>query len=138
MPLFEKDPLVNGKSFNGVEHLFSARNADHARMRGILGHAFSEKAIRAQGPTVQTYIDVLIYRLHQEVRDSAQGKVSLVKWFTWMAFDIMGDLTFGESFHSLDDQKPHLWVENIFVYSSPFVPFLLGQRVKSQDLSWGQ
>ena len=78
MPLFERDPLVNGKSFNGVEHLFSARNADHARLRGFLGHTFSEKAIRAQEPAVQTYIDKLICRLHQEVRGSAQGKVRLV------------------------------------------------------------
>ena len=101
MPLFERDPLVSDKSFNGVEGLFSAKDADHARLRWVIGHTFSEKAIRAQEPAVRAYIDKLICRLHQEVRGSAQGKVSLAKWFTWMAFDIVGDLTFGGSLHSL-------------------------------------
>ena len=114
VPQFERDPLVNGKSFNGVEHLFTANNADHSRMRGVLGHAFSDRAIREQEPSVQQYIDKLISRLHGEVKGPAQGKVSLVKWFTWMTFDVMGDLTFGQTFYSLDNQKHHPWVENVF------------------------
>ncbi len=78
---FEKDPLVNGKSFNDVDNLLTAKHEDHERMRKVLGHAFSERAIREQEPMVQMYIEKLIRRLHEQIGRSSQGKVDLVKWY---------------------------------------------------------
>ena len=110
----EKDPLVNGKSFNNVDNLLTAKNGDHARMRKILGHAFSERAIREQEPTVQMYIEKLIRGLHEQIGTLSQGKVDMVKWYSWMSFDIIGDLTFESSFKCLDTQATHWWVDMVF------------------------
>ena len=111
---FERDPLLYGKSFNNVDNLLTAKHGDHERMRKVLGHAFSERAIREQEPTVQMYIEKLIRRLHEQISSSSQGKVDMVKWYGWMAFDIIGDLTFGSSFKCLDTQANHSWVDMVF------------------------
>ena len=111
---FEKDPLVNGKCFNNVDNLLTAKHVDHERMRKVLGHAFSERATREQEPTVQMYIEKLIRRLHEQISSSSQGKVDMVKWYSWMAFDIIGDLTFESPCKCLDTQANHRWVDMVF------------------------
>ena len=83
-------------------------------MRRILNHAFSDRASKEQEPVVQSYIDNLMIRLHGQVQGPVAGKVDIVKWYNWMSFDIIGDLSFGESFDCLETQKYHPWVEMIF------------------------
>ena len=101
-PLFENDPLVNGKSFNNVDNMLTAKDEKHERKRKVSCHAFSERAIREQEPTVQMYIQKHICRLREKINNSSQGKVGLVKWYSCMTFDIIGDLTFQSSFKCLD------------------------------------
>ena len=113
-PPFEKDPLLNGKCFNNIDNMFTAKHEDHERMRKVLGHAFSERAIREQEPTVQLYIEKLIRRLHEQISISSQAKIDMVKWYDWLSFDIIGELTFGSSFKCLDTQANHWWVDMVF------------------------
>ena len=142
---FEKDPLVNGKSFNNVDNMLTAKHEDHERMRKVFCHAFSERAIREQEPTVQMYIQKLIRRLHEQINNSSQGKVDLVKWYSWMTFDIIGDLTFQSSFKCLDTQANHRWIDMVvgsfetlvfmgvcdrFTVSRIFLPYLIPKRYK--------
>ncbi|KAK0507255.1 hypothetical protein JMJ35_010293 [Cladonia borealis] len=110
---FEKDPRLNVKCFNNVDNLFTAKHEDHERMRKVLGHAFSERAIKEQEPTVQLYIEKLIHRLHEQISSSSQAKVDMVKWYDWLSFDII-DLTFGSSFKCLETQANHWWVDMVF------------------------
>jgi hypothetical protein len=42
------------------------------------------------------------------------GKVDIVSWLNFTAFDLIGDLTFGESFHALEGGKYHPWMAAIF------------------------
>ena len=44
----------------------------------------------------------------------SQGKVDMVKWYSWLTFDIIGDLTFGSSFKCLDTRANHSWVNMVF------------------------
>ena len=111
---FEKDLRVYGKPPNGVHSLLTAPRGDHARMRRVLDHAFSDKAYKEQEPIVVSYIDKLIKRLNEQTHDSNQGQVDLVKWYNWMSFDVIGDLSFGQSFNCLETQTYHPWVETIF------------------------
>ena len=83
-------------------------------MRKVLGDAFSERAIKEQEPIVQLYIEKLIRRLHEQISSSSQAKVDMVKWYDWLSFDIIGDLTFGSSFKCLDTQANHWWVDMVF------------------------
>ena len=142
---FEKDPLLNGKCFNNVDNLLTAKHGDHERMRKVLGHAFSERAIKEQEPTVQMYIEKLIRRLREQTSGSSQGKIDMVKWYSWLAFDIIGDLTFGSSFKCLDTQANHSWVNMVFgsfeavvfmgachrfTISRIFLPYLIPKKYK--------
>ena len=111
---FEKDLRVYGKPPNGVHSLLTAPTGDHARIRRILDHAFSDKAYKEQQPIVVSYIDNLIKRLGEQIHEQNRCEVDLVKWYNWMSFDVIGDLSFGQSFDCLETQTYHLWVETIF------------------------
>ena len=61
-----------------------------------------------------SYIDKLIKKLRDETSGQEGASVDLVKWYNWMSFDIIGDLTFGQSFDCLEKETYHPWVEMIF------------------------
>jgi len=106
---FQKDLLL----FSGVDSIVTAPDADHSRMRRLLSHAFSDKALREQEPLVQCYIDSLISGLQKQIDGPAKGRIDFVDWFNWTTFDILGDLSFGESFNCLKDTHYHPWVANV-------------------------
>lgn len=110
---FEKDEAVYRKPPNMIPSLLTANRVDHARMRRILGHAFSDRASREQEPVVESYVDLLIKGLHEQVNGEEKGKVDISKWFKWLSFDIAGDLSFGESFECLENQELHPWAEMV-------------------------
>ncbi|TVY35570.1 Cytochrome P450 monooxygenase [Lachnellula occidentalis] len=83
----------------------------HSRMRHNLAHGFSEKALRDQEYIIQGYIDLLMQRLHENYE---KGTVDIAKWLNFASFDIIGDLTFGESFSCLETSKMDFWVQLIF------------------------
>jgi cytochrome P450 len=112
-PSLEKDPAVYRKPPNEIASLLTADRADHVRMRRVLGHAFSDRASRDQEPVVESYVDILIKRLHEQVEGPEGGKLDISKWFRWLSFDIAGDLSFGESFECLQNQQLHSWANMI-------------------------
>lgn len=81
--------------------------ADHTRVRRLLSHAFSTKALEEQQPLITSYVDLLVRGL----KEKAVQPQDMVVWFNWTTFDIIGDLTFGESFHCLQNQRLHPWIE---------------------------
>ena len=91
-----------------------SNNADHARMRRLLSHAFSDSALREQEPLITKYLDLLIEKVYQQIQGPAQGKVNLVQWYNFTTFDILGDLCFDEPFGALNKGQYHSWVANIF------------------------
>ncbi|KAA8615014.1 CypX Cytochrome P450 [Pyrenophora tritici-repentis] len=104
------------RSHKTVDHILSANNADHSRQRRLVNHAFSDKALRAQEGIVMRYIDQLTSAL--EVQSTTE--VNVKNWLEWTAFDIVGDLAFGEPFGCLSSGAYHPWVELLF----PFIKAL--------------
>ncbi|KAJ0344631.1 hypothetical protein COL154_004425 [Colletotrichum chrysophilum] len=98
---FHKDPIHVGsiQSVPGVSTITMANDADHARQRRALSHAFSTKALLEQEYIVKSYIDVFSLKM----RESAKlGKpVNVVDWFAYTMFDIIGDMALGEPFGCL-------------------------------------
>lgn len=74
--------------------------------------AFSEKAVKDQSPLVEGYVDLMMRKFYS-MADMNDGSltVDIVSWLNFVTFDISGDLSFGESFGSIDEGKPHPWVE---------------------------
>lgn len=84
-------------------------HTEHNLMRRILAPGFSDRALREQEYIVQKYITLLAKRFQEAVMDSGNGSadIELYQWCQFTAFDIIGDLFFGESFHSLKNSEHH-------------------------------
>ncbi|KAK0344296.1 hypothetical protein LTR94_014996 [Friedmanniomyces endolithicus] len=105
----QKDPTWYVKPSNGVPSILLANDADHARGRRTLAHAFSEKALAEQEPVVQDYVDQLVSRL-KEVTSKSAEPVDMVAWYNWTTFDIISALLWGEPFGSLQDMATHKYI----------------------------
>ena len=83
-------------------------------MRKLLAHAFSDAALSQQEELITPYFDLLISRLQELITESPHSEVDMVKWYNFTTFDMIGDLSFGEPFHSLENGEYHSWIVNIF------------------------
>ena len=113
-PKFPKNPLWMAPSDSGIHSILSANDADHTRYRRLLSHAFSERALRDQEHLLMSYIDLLINRLRKCASSPDTAVVDMVKWLNFTTFDIVGDLSLGESFHCLEQSLYHGWVSILF------------------------
>lgn len=87
-----KDPMFFPLPPNGTNSIIAANEADHARERRLISHAFSDKALRDQEGIMQSYVDLLVQRLHEQVRGDAKGKVDMVRWCNYTTFNVIADL----------------------------------------------
>lgn len=93
---FGKDPDF----FTNQQSIAAADRDSHRRQRRLLSHAFSDTALHAQEVHIKRYTDVFIERL--QVLAETGTPVDLVKWFNYITFDVIGDLTLGSSFDCLE------------------------------------
>jgi cytochrome P450 len=107
-------PKTQRRPKNEVHSIISADDADHARFRKAMSHAFSEKALRDQEILMKRYIDLLIEKL-SDIAVSGL-KTDMVKWYNYTTFDLIGDLAFGQSFGCLLNSQTHFWVEYILKF----------------------
>lgn len=91
-------------------HILNANNVDHSRIRKLFSHAFSEKAMAEQESLIQSYVELLINQLRKRAEKSQGSALNMSTWYSFLTFDIIGDLGFGKSFNCLQDAKYHAWV----------------------------
>lgn len=70
-------------------------------MRKMLNPAFSQRGLIEQEAIISVIIDKFISLLGQKAGPATKG-LNMTKWFEMNSFDILGEMAFGESFHSLD------------------------------------
>ena len=117
---FPKNPIWwGGKSTGRPESIINAEDpADHERMRRLLDHGFTPRALKAQEPIIQSYVELLITKLkaHAAVGGAEGVVLDIVRWYNFTTFDIVGDLGFGEPFDCLKTSDYHPWVATIFTH----------------------
>ncbi|KAI1860178.1 hypothetical protein JX265_010102 [Neoarthrinium moseri] len=96
-PVLAKDPYSLTPPLNGAHSLFTAEGDTHRRLRGALVNGFADKSLRDQAPIVEGYANQMIARLRREVAQSSDGNVDIQKLYGYATFDIVTDLSFGES-----------------------------------------
>ncbi|MCJ1432335.1 hypothetical protein MMC27_001691 [Xylographa pallens] len=99
---------------DGIPDIIVSNDTDHNRIRKLLSYAFSEQAMREQEPLITQYMNMLIRKLHDEIRGPAHGMIDIARWYNLTTFDVVADLCFGESFHALETGVQDPWVSNIF------------------------
>lgn len=87
---------------------------NHRRQRQIMGHGFSDRALRDQEYILRGYTDLLISRLRDETEKDGAKPIDICSWYNFTTFDILGDLCFGESFHCLENGENHDWMAATF------------------------
>ncbi|KAF7161804.1 hypothetical protein CNMCM5623_007269 [Aspergillus felis] len=102
---FPKDPSLYVPTPNGVNAIITAAESDHIRMRRLLAHAFSDRALREQEPLLHFYANILVQKLRKQLHHSRSEVVDITRWYNYTTFDLIGDLAFGEPFHCLKDSK---------------------------------
>lgn len=108
---FHKDMVAYGQEGKHPD-IIDANNEDHRRMRRVLAHAFSEKALRGQEDLIRQYVDLFIKRIGEK---AALGEpIDIVLWYNFTTFDLIGDLAFAKSFGMLERGVYHPWVKMIF------------------------
>jgi len=85
-----------------------ANDADHARQRRALSHAFSTKALLEQESIVKSYINVFSDKMKEFAKKDEP--VDVTAWFAYTTFDIIGDMALGEPFGCLTNQDFRFWV----------------------------
>ncbi|KAJ5531630.1 hypothetical protein N7527_005023 [Penicillium freii] len=110
----EKDSRFYGPTFYGAPDIIRANGPDHSRFRRNFSHAFSDRALREQQSLICGYADALVENLHRTIKENPNAKVNMVRMFNLTTFDIMGDLTFGDSLNLLAGTGNLGWVSAVF------------------------
>ncbi|KAF5027051.1 hypothetical protein F66182_820 [Fusarium sp. NRRL 66182] len=104
---FTMDPSVTRPNI-----VFAIDPQDHRLQRKSLSHAFSAKALRDNEESVKQHVSLLVKRIREHAGPKTEG-VDMSTVYNWLTFDIIGDLTFGESFESISQWKPSVWVTQL-------------------------
>ncbi|KAH6603938.1 Cytochrome P450 [Trichoderma cornu-damae] len=87
---------------------------ERQRLRRLLGSSISASALKPLIPLVVSRIDLYIQRIKEEME--IRGAADIFKWNLFLATDVVGELSFGESFRTLElgekNQYVHV-IENI-------------------------
>ncbi|EAA63249.1 hypothetical protein AN3281.2 [Aspergillus nidulans FGSC A4] len=105
-----KPPLIKSKFYEiygagfGSLCIGSERDPEkHTRMKKSLSPAFSLRSLGDQEVIVSQCVDRFVSRMGEPELNA--GGLNMTKWYEMVAFDILGELAFGESFHSIEDDN---------------------------------
>ncbi|KAJ6012324.1 hypothetical protein N7522_002679 [Penicillium canescens] len=88
---------------------FTRDKQEHARRRKVWDHGFSTKAIRAYEPVVAKYAQQLVEIVERDLA----SPIDMTRWFSYYAFDVMGNLAFGKSFNMISEGKETYFLNTI-------------------------
>jgi cytochrome P450 len=76
----------------------------HNAMRKMLSPAFARRELLEQEDIIASVVDKFVRILGEKGGSGTEG-LNMTKWYQMATFDVLGEMAFGESFHSLDDGK---------------------------------
>ena len=124
--LLPKEPKFY-QPINGHPNIVFSAHTDHARIRRTVSNAFSEKALRQQEDLIKVHIDLLIERL--DGKADGHTALDIVTWYNYCTFDLIGDLSLGQSFGCLQNQELHPWVKMQFSFNQSLSFFLTASLI---------
>ena len=98
--------------------ILAAPNVDHGRFRRAFAPSFTNTAIKAHEPMIQSHVDTLISQLHKEAL--RKPPFDITKWFRYVVFDITGQLGYSKSFHTLERAENRHHVKVLGSFLTPF------------------
>lgn len=71
-------------------------------MKSSLSAAFSTRALLEQEHIVGSVVDRFVQRIGEDGGPQSGG-LNMTKWYEMVAFDVLGEMAFGESFHCVEN-----------------------------------
>lgn len=92
------------RNSNGSYSVFSTRDPDfHARHRRLLSAPISEASLKNVEHIVQARGDLAVEQIGLDMKGDRAADV--MKWWLFFSTDVIGELTFGDSFRMLEQGK---------------------------------
>lgn len=76
---------------------------------------FSDKALREMASVMDFHASRLNFKLANDCFKDGRGRLDMTKYYGYVTLDIMGELAFGDTFHSLDPDSEHGWLLGFFL-----------------------
>ena len=128
---YAKAPWYKTFKTPGTENVFSTTDVEfHRRHRRLLQGPLSETNLKVFHPVVEQRVQLAIQRMKEETK--TRGATDILKWFLFMATDTVGELTFGESFRTLESGEVCL----IHMLSGHVLSFLTANRKMNTPRTW--
>lgn len=108
-----KDPIWWKSISSAHQSIATAIEHDtHSRIRKTLAPAFTLRALRQQEPLLQTGVALLVEKFREKITttDGMSEPFDLIPWLNFTAFDIFGDIGYGETFDCLQTSNYHPFV----------------------------
>lgn len=100
-PTFQKSMFYRRVATTGQQSLFTTVDPEyHDRHRRLLASPLSESSLKSMIPQVEARVTLAIQRIREETK--SRGAADVFKWWRFMTTDVIGELTFGESFRMLE------------------------------------
>lgn len=100
---FRKSDWYTKFNFNAEPGIFSMVDPEaHAARRRLFAQSFSNSSLARFESHIREKVDAAINKIK---RDAHTGRADILKWFTFMATDVIGELSFGASFDMLKSEE---------------------------------
>lgn len=105
-----------------VHNMFSASDpVFHASRRRLLASPISDSSLQGLEPLIGSRIHLAVSKMRTELE--SRGVADVFKWWLFMATDIIGELSFGESFRMLE------MGEVCLIWNDPLINSLTGLTI---------
>ncbi|KAG6000519.1 hypothetical protein E4U21_005363 [Claviceps maximensis] len=95
-----------------IQTIFSTTDVDlHRKLRRLLAAQMSETSLKSMMPQISSHVELAIQRMKEE--SEARGIIDVFKWFLFMSTDLIGELSFGESFKMLEKGKKNQYIKDL-------------------------
>ncbi|TEA21561.1 Cytochrome P450 monooxygenase azaI [Colletotrichum sidae] len=101
----------------------------HRKYKRLLSNPMSETGLKSFLPRIDGKVRLAIEQIRGE--DQTRGAADIAKWFMFLSFDVIGDLTFGEGFGQLESG-----VKNRSVNDFVSLGFVGGLRSMFPTIAW--
>lgn len=101
---FLKSAFYQALTPPGIENVFSTRDpAFHTAHRRLLAAPISDSSLTVFETIITGKVSLAVTRMAEEM--ASRGTMDVFKWWLFMATDVIGELSFGESFGMLESGK---------------------------------
>lgn len=99
-----KSAWYQNLNFAGAYNVFNTIDPEyHSRHRRLLSSPLSDTSLKLFEPVITARVSLAIDKIGEEMK--IRGAADIFKWWSFMSTDIIGELTFGDSFRMLDQGK---------------------------------